>query len=116
MSREALVAFDMDGCGVAIARYESLSGGTAAEFAVAVDPAWRRIGLATVLLTRLLRAALKQGIRTVHVDYFANNNDVADLVRRTGQAYSKSVDCGVVDADVTIDSDLLEEQARAVTP
>jgi GNAT superfamily N-acetyltransferase len=101
--REAIVALDEAGRGVGIARYEAAPGSTAAEFAVVVDPAWRRVGLASALLTRLLRAALRNGITTIHVDYYAENRDVADLIRRSGGLVRTDLEGGIVDADVTIE-------------
>ena len=103
-SREAMAAFTAEGRGVGIARYETVPGTRSAEFAVAVDPQWRRVGLASALLTRLLRAALRNGITTVHVEYFAGNQDVADLVRRSGGESSTQVDHDVVAADVSLAS------------
>ena len=101
-SREAVAAFTSEGRGVGIARYERLPGTRSAEFAVAVDPNWRRIGLASALLTHLLQAALRNGITTIHVEYFAGNEDVADLVRRSGQASTTQIDGDVVSADVSL--------------
>ena len=107
-SREAIAAFDDTGRGVGIARYESQPDTTAVEFAVAVDPAWRQVGLASALLTRLLRAALRNGFTTIHVDYFADNRDVADLVRRSGGRIRTDLDAGIVDADLSIEPEVLE--------
>jgi hypothetical protein len=45
--RFALVARDPVGHGVAVARYQPTPDPKVAEVAVAVDPAWRRVGLAT---------------------------------------------------------------------
>lgn len=60
--RFALVAVNpLTGRGVAIARYEPAGPGTA-EIAVAVSPAWRCAGLATVLLAK---AAAERGIRSI---------------------------------------------------
>ena len=109
-AREALAAFTEQGRGVGIARYESVPGSSSAEFAVAVDPAWRRVGVATALLARLLKAALHNGITTIHVDYFAENRDVADLIRRSGQEVATHVEGGVVDEDVTLDPESLAAQ------
>ena len=62
--RFALVAIDpVTGRGVAIARYEPAGPGTA-EIAVAVTPAWRCAGLATVLILLLAKAAAERGIHT----------------------------------------------------
>ena len=99
-SREAIAAFAENGRGVGIARYESEPESSVAEFAVAVDPGWRRVGLATALLTRLLAAALRNGITTIHVDYFATNHDVADLIRRSGGQLKTDLEGGVVDVEL----------------
>lgn len=102
-SREAIAAFDETGRGVGIARYESEPDSPAVEFAVVVDPAWRQVGLASALLTKLLRTALRNGFSTIHVDYFADNRDVADLVRRSGGRLRKDLEGGIVDADLVIE-------------
>jgi predicted GNAT family acetyltransferase len=62
--RLALVAADAaTGQGVAIAHYEWLSDGVA-EIPVVVDPAWRRVGLATALIEMLSQAALMDASET----------------------------------------------------
>ena len=104
VSREAIAAFDQTGRGVGIARYESEPGSPTVELAVVVDPAWRRVGLASALLTRLLKTALRNGVTTIHVDYFATNRDVADLVRRSGGRLRTDLERGIVSADVSIES------------
>jgi GNAT superfamily N-acetyltransferase len=77
--RFALAAADPEtGQGVAIARYEPLDEGVA-EVAVVVDPGWRRVGLATVLVEMLAEAALDRGIHTFSADYLAENRPVAAL-------------------------------------
>jgi len=80
MRRFALVARDVEtGRGVAIARYEGLADGTA-DIAVAVDPAWRRAGLATILVRLLAQAAVARGIHTFTAEYLADNQPVAALL------------------------------------
>jgi GNAT superfamily N-acetyltransferase len=77
--RFALVAADPEtGQGVAIARYEPLAEGVA-EVAVVVDPAWRRVGLATALVEMLAEAALDRGIHVFSAVYLAENRPVAAL-------------------------------------
>jgi RimJ/RimL family protein N-acetyltransferase len=77
--RFALAAADPEtGQGVAIARYEPLDEGVA-EVAVVVDPAWRRVGLATALVEMLAAAALDRGIHTFSAVYLAENRPVAAL-------------------------------------
>ena len=80
--RFALAAFAESG--VAIARYEGTPGSDVAEMAVAVKPQWRRIGLATVLLSRLQDAARVNGIRTLRADFLAENVAARGLINRAG--------------------------------
>lgn len=78
--RLALVGFDpATGGGVAVARYEPVDERTA-EVAVAVDPAWRRAGLATAMIELLARAALEHGYDTFTATYLADNRPVEALV------------------------------------
>jgi GNAT superfamily N-acetyltransferase len=60
--------------GVGIARYNVTATGVAD---VAVDPACRRIGLATALVERLAQAALARGVRELSAYYLAGNRPVA---------------------------------------
>ena len=101
-SRLALVAFG-NGRGVAIARYEPIPDqpGTA-EVAVAVDPAWRRVGLATALVRLLAEAAAARGITQFTATYFAHNVDVASIINDTGLAHLPITRSGVVDDAVTL--------------
>lgn len=82
--RLALVAFDLDGTGVGIARYEGREGSDVAEVAVAIDPDWRHVGLATDLLHLLGLAAHARGIRAFTATFFADNRDVSDIIRESG--------------------------------
>ncbi len=83
-TRFALVARDAEtGRGVAVARYEQLRPGTA-EVAVAVDPGWRRVGLATSLVRLLAEAALQRGIHQFVASYLAGNRPVAALAEEAG--------------------------------
>lgn len=100
-TREAMAAFTAEGRGVGIARYELLPGGTCADVAVAVDPEWRRVGLARTLLTRLLTSALNNGISTIHVDYAATNQDVRDLIH-TVSGVTETISHGVAAVDLPI--------------
>jgi GNAT superfamily N-acetyltransferase len=84
VERFALVARAQDGHGVAIARYALLPDGPTAEVAVAVDPPWRRVGLATQLVRLLAQRALECGIDTFTASYLAQNRPVAELADETG--------------------------------
>ena len=111
VTREALVAIAPDGRGVGIARYEGLPEDEhTADVAVAVDPQWRRVGLASALLVRLATAALHHGVKRVQADYYATNADVADLLRRAGVPVSVSRDAGVVEAAIELDPSQLEDK------
>lgn len=78
--RFAVAAFDENGTGIGIARYESKAGSDRAEVAVAVDAQWRRLGVATALFRVLGEAAVGNGITTLTLEFLADNSDVAALV------------------------------------
>lgn len=84
--RFALVARDPRGHGIGVARWVAESDGDSAEVAVAVDPLWRRQGLAARLLVLMARAALERGIRTFTAAFAAANTPVAELVEAAGAA------------------------------
>lgn len=103
--RFALVAFDQaSGAGVAIARYEQTSGDEA-EIAVAVTPAWRRVGLATTLILLLAEAALARGIQTFTASYLAENRPVAALVEDAGGLGSQVIKQGIAEFSVALERD-----------
>jgi GNAT superfamily N-acetyltransferase len=104
--RLAIVAFAPDGKGVGVARYEALAGTDTAEVAVAIDPAWRRVGLATALVHLLSLNATQHGIVRFTADFFADNVDVSDLLVESSLPYQSSEDSsGVVTANVVLPSD-----------
>lgn len=101
--RFALVAFDpRDERGIAVARYASLDDGVA-EVAVAVDRAWRRRGVATVLLELLAQAAVERGIHTFTAYYLADNTAVTHLLELSAGPRRQCVEEGGTDAAVTLD-------------
>lgn len=73
------------GRGVAVARYIALppdsDGKVAADVAVAVDPAWRRVGLATILVTLLAERAVECSIDTFTATFLSQNRPVTELAR-----------------------------------
>lgn len=100
--RFALVAAGpWTGVGVGIARYETTTAG-AAEIAVAVDPAWRRAGLATVLVELLAEAALSRGIHTFSAYYLAENRPVSALLGLAGGG-RQSIHAGFAEVAVALD-------------
>jgi GNAT superfamily N-acetyltransferase len=101
--RLALVAAAADtGQGVAIARYEPAGQGVA-EVAVAVDPAWRRIGLATALIQMLAAAAIDHGIHTFTATYLAENRPVAALRALAGENGRQLIRQGIAEIAVPLD-------------
>jgi GNAT superfamily N-acetyltransferase len=113
--RFALAAADeRTGRGVAIARYEALGGGVA-EVAVVVDPAWRRIGLATALVELLAAAALDRGIHEFSASYLAENQPVAALVARTPGGKQRICQ-GIAEVAVALDRERIDAAIRAFEP
>jgi GNAT superfamily N-acetyltransferase len=103
--RFALVAGDPHtGRGTAIARYEPVAE-TVAEVAVAVDPAWRRVGLATVLVEMLAEAAVNRGVHTFSALYLAENRPVAALADLAGEAGQRLIHQGIAEVAVALDRD-----------
>lgn len=102
VQRFALVARDpASGKGVAIARYEPVAEGVA-EVAVVVDPAWRRVGLASALVRLLGEAALDRGVHEFTAAYLAENRPVEALLAHAdgGRPLIKH---GVAELDVDLD-------------
>ena len=109
--RFALVAIDAaTGHGAAVARYEPASPGVA-EVAVAVDPAWRRVGLATALVELLAEAALERGLHSFDASYLAGNLPVAAIVHLVGDARA-FVRQGVAEVEVARDPERVGEAVR----
>jgi GNAT superfamily N-acetyltransferase len=101
--RFALAALDeASGHGVAIARYEATGGG-AAEVAVVVDPAWRRVGLATALVEMLAQAALDRGIHEFAASYLAENRPVASLLALVDESDRRMIRQGIAEVAVALD-------------
>lgn len=99
--RFALVAIDtVTGRGVAIARYEPISDGVA-DIAVAVRPAWRRVGLATLLIATLAKAAAERGIHTFTASYLAQNRPIAALLEDVHGLRKQVIEKGI--AELSID-------------
>jgi GNAT superfamily N-acetyltransferase len=106
--RFALAAGDQrTGRGVAIARYEAMSD-TVADIAVVVDPAWRRIGLATALIELLAKAALDRGIHEFSACYLAENRPVAALLTQAGAGGRQLIQDGIAEVTVALDRAKIE--------
>lgn len=83
-SRFALAAFEHDGEGIGIARYEGTPASDTAEAAVVVRPDWRSRGIGTALLTRLADAAGARGIRYLQADFLSANGPARALIAKAG--------------------------------
>ena len=98
------------GAGWASPRYDAAEAAEddahrTAEIAVAVDPAWRHVSLATCLLRVLAEHAAKVGIRQFHAEFMADNLDVVDLLAESGLAVSdQPAEAGARTADITLPS------------
>ncbi len=106
-TRFALAAFAPDGRGVAVARYVADAPQTSAEVAVAVDPQWRRVGLATALVRLLAERAQSMGIGTFTAFFTAVNRPVTELASHSGARVSISQGVAELSAQLT------EAQGRA---
>lgn len=93
--RLALVAF-VGNEPVAVARYEGLDT-EEAEYAMVVAPAWRRLGIATMLGNMIGTAARDRGFKTLTALYLADNAAAASVLQRNGFEPGKAED-GVVRA------------------
>lgn len=113
--RLALVAGDMaTGQGIAVARYGRLDDDVA-EVAVAVDPGWRRVGVATALIEILAEAALDRGIHAFTATYFAENRPVAGLMDLAGDGGTLIIKHGIAESVVQLDRRLAGD-APPTTP
>lgn len=112
--RFALVAADAtSGQGIAIARYEYLADGVA-EVAVAVDPAWRRAGLATAMVEILAQAALERHIHSFSAAYLADNRPVAALLSLADLTRPRAVGHGLAESEVELDRARVSAAVRAM--
>jgi RimJ/RimL family protein N-acetyltransferase len=112
--RFALAAADeRTGRGVAIARYEAI-GDTVADIAIAVDPAWRRLGLATALVELLAQAALDHGIHEFSACYLAQNRPVAALLALGDGTGRQQIHAGISEVVVALDRAKVDAAVRTL--
>lgn len=69
---------------VGVARYALDASGTGCEFAIVIADAWRRSGLAGVLMHLLVDVARRRGLATMEGIVLATNRAMLDLARRLG--------------------------------
>lgn len=83
---EALVAFDMDGRAVGVARYVREENPDIAEAAIIVADDWHGRGLGTALLHELAERARQEGVARFSALVLARNEDMIDMLFRLGPA------------------------------
>ena len=112
--RFALVGAEAaSGRGIAIARYEHLGDGVA-EVGVAVDPAWRRVGLATAMVEILAQAALERHIHSFSASYLAENRPVEALLSLADLTGPRTIDQGLAESEVELDRGSVAAAVRAM--
>jgi GNAT superfamily N-acetyltransferase len=94
--RFALAAFDEQGEGVGIARYEGERTWPVVDVAVAVDRSWRGAGLGTELVRQVVLRAARQGATAVSADFYGDNLRVQQLLSDAGLPEERRIDHGVV--------------------
>jgi CBS domain-containing protein len=109
----ALVAVDFDGRGCAIARFEPTHDPTTAEIAIAVDPAWRRVGLGRILLQQLTAAATTRGVSRFVASYLAENHAVARLVASSGLPCRSCLSSGVMSVELDVSATPTKRETRS---
>jgi GNAT superfamily N-acetyltransferase len=82
-TRLAMVA-ESDGQLVAVGRYERLPGTSDAEVAFLVADEFQHQGIGTILLDRLVDAALSRGITAFVAETLADNHDMIDVFAHSG--------------------------------
>ncbi|MEV0734839.1 GNAT family protein [Streptomyces sp. NPDC050549] len=112
--RFALIATEAtSGKGIAVARYEHVADGVA-EVAVAVDPAWRRVGLATALVELLAQSALERSIHTFNASYIAENRPVTALLSLADITAPRAIGQGLAESEVELDRAGVAAAVRAL--
>lgn len=104
VDHEALGALDPEtGEGLGVARYVRNPGRPeSAEAAVSVIDAWQGRGLGGVLLRRLCRRALENGVTTFTATLFTDNRSMLHLFERLGEVRVRRSDGPSMDIDVEL--------------
>jgi len=82
--RLALVAIDMDGNSIGIARYEGAEGLASAEIAIVVAPEWRSRSVGQTLVTALEAPARDAGIAEFEALFVPGNRAIAEMLLSLG--------------------------------
>lgn len=93
----ATVRRDAGELALGVARYVVDAGGGGCEFAIAVDDAWQRSGLAGVLMHTLIAIARSRGLARMHGDVLAANRRMLAFARQLGFSLQRDpADGGIV--------------------
>jgi GNAT superfamily N-acetyltransferase len=95
VNRLALVA-ELDGCLIAVGRFDSKPGDSEAEVAFVVADEYQHHGIGSLLLDALAEAARDRGITTFRAETLYENHTMLDVFRHTGFPVSSSVEYGTV--------------------
>lgn len=82
--RLALIAMDMEGNSLGVARYEGIGDRPLAEIAIVVTPEWRKRGVALMLVEALELPAIGAGFDRFEAFYLSDNRAVAELLEGLG--------------------------------
>jgi acetyltransferase len=90
----ALGAFGAGGVLVGVAQFDRMAEPDVAEVAIEVAHDWQRVGLARLMLVRLVALAREHGIRRFAARYYADNIAIRRLLRDTGLVDVSRVEAG----------------------
>jgi GNAT superfamily N-acetyltransferase len=115
VDHEAIVATALrTGEWLGVARYvRAEDRPDAAEASVAVVDAWQGRGLGGVLLRRLCRRAVANGIRTFRASLLTGNRSMLHLFERLGEVAVRGVEGGVIEIDVELPVDEMRTLLRS---
>ncbi len=82
--RLALLAMDMEGNSLGVARYEAVEDSTLAEIAIVVTPEWRKRGVGHILVEALEAPAREAGFEQFEALYAPDNRGISILLERLG--------------------------------
>jgi len=82
----AIVERDGRQAPVGVVNYVVDTGGSGCEFSIAIDDAWRRTGLAGILMRELMAIARSRGVATMEGVVLATNNAMLRFARQLGFA------------------------------
>jgi len=94
-----------DGQLVAVGRYDRHPGTSEAEVAFVVADDYQHLGLGTLLLEHLVRAARRRGISVFEASVLVENREMLDVFRNSGYPFVTTSATGIVSARMSIGPD-----------